>query len=119
MFKVRFNLSRGKNFKKWKVTYPSKLIFYYNPNEVTFRLTNCLLKNNKKTSEEIFDGANKRVCAWVECEKLEILSKPINVEDLIEIKYNPRNNPYWEMNEVDVDFNKFDTLVTNDNKIYV
>ena len=32
--KVRFNLGRGTNYMKWKVTYPDGNIEYYNPTEV-------------------------------------------------------------------------------------
>ena len=55
-FKVRFNLGRGKNFMKWKVQYPDGKIEYHLPSEVQLLMHECILKNQKKTAQKIFDG---------------------------------------------------------------
>ena len=34
-YKVRFNLGKGENFMKWKVTSPEGHVDYYDPNEHT------------------------------------------------------------------------------------
>lgn len=115
MYRIRFNLGRGPKYKKWKVTSPDKTYQYYDPNEISFILINAKLKNNISTSQKIFNGANKRVCAWIECENIKI-----NYDDLKgdEIKYNPRVQPYWEKSNINIDNMEFDYLFTQKNKIY-
>lgn len=110
--KVRFNLSRGENYMKWKVEYPNKIndakkniVQYYSPDEVQLVMRNCILKNNRKVSEKIFNGENKSVCAWIMCEEISFfhnwLPEPDDnfAEHLFpnpkKLKYNPRKNPFW------------------------
>jgi hypothetical protein len=33
----------------------------------------CVLHNNRKKAEEIFNGANKDVCSWIDVSELEIV----------------------------------------------
>lgn len=99
--KVRFNLSRGKNYMKWKVEYPNKTVEYYDPEQVQLILTNAQLRNYKKVAEKIYNGANKSVCAWVLCDSVEIKTtdfKELN-DSFDRIKYNPRIKPNWIINE--------------------
>ena len=94
--KVRFNLSRGKNFMKWKVEFPGRRPLYYDPNEIQFQFIRCTLKNHKKTAEKIYQGANKTVCAWVLCDVLAFYSpKTVDTSNLEQIRYNPRIQPNW------------------------
>ena len=60
--KVRFNLGRGKNFMKWKVTYPDR-VEYHNPNDVQLVMTDCVFKNHKGVAQKIFNDGEKVVCA--------------------------------------------------------
>lgn len=115
MIQVRFNLGRGKNFRKWKVTYPDKTYSHFDPETVTLVLYNCTLVNSKKQANKIYKGANKRVCAWIECESISFLTKKIPVFDLTIdtlLEYNPRVNPFWTMHNQDVDGVKFPVLYT-------
>lgn len=95
--KVRFNLSAGKNFMKWKVEYPNKAVMYYHPDEVKITMLGCQLKNHKATANKIHNGAHKTVCAWVLCDSLYLSSSaggiPKNV--VKQLKYNPRVLPHW------------------------
>lgn len=121
MYKVRFNLGKGDKYMTWKVTYPDKSVNYLNPSEVNLNMKECKLKNNAKQAELIFNGANKRVCAWIECEDLKI--KPPNTitshDKITKIAYNPRIKPYWTQNDENVDNKLYKTLITIDNKIYL
>lgn len=99
LFKVRFNLGRGKNYLKWKVEGPEG-ISYYSPDEVQIVMHGCQLKNQKKTAEKILEGAHKTVCAWVRCSAVDIhQSGTVTWENLIHLKYNPRVLPHWFINE--------------------
>ena len=92
MYKVRFNLSAGQHFMQWQVKLYDR-VRYYDPSSVTLVLHNCKLKNHAKTAQRIHAGENKSVCAWIECDHVEILD-PIE-QSTFPICYNPKKKPYW------------------------
>lgn len=120
-YKIRFNLGAGKNYMKWKVEGPYG-VTYYNPEEVQIHMNGCQLKNQRKTAEKINRGANKTVCAWVRCERVEIF--PANFLRLDEvhntqIKYNPRKHPFWFMHEgVSIDNLEMSRIVSLGRQLY-
>ena len=90
--KVRFNLGRGKNYMKWKIESKSG-VEYHSPDNVQLIMFNCVLKNNKKMAQRIFNGENKNVCAWILCESIIINIKDYmqfeeKTEPAYQIKYN-------------------------------
>ena len=123
--KVRFNLGRGKNYLKWKIESKSGVEYHY-PADVQLILHNCILKNNRKTAEKIFNGMNKDVCAWVLCESITIKHKDnvnsyhdfekVWVKD--KLSYNPRKQPYWVYNGFEADNEKFEKIVSVDYGLY-
>lgn len=118
--KVRFNLSRGKNFMKWKVEYPNKTVEYHDPEQVQLILTNAQLRNYKKVAEKIYNGANKSVCAWVLCDSVEIKTtdfKELN-DSFDRIKYNPRIKPNWTINKEIADNEFIELIISENNKLY-
>ena len=119
--KIRFNLGRGPNYYKWKVNHPSGLVEYLHPSEVQLVMTNCELVNDRKASKEIFNGANKRVCAWILCEILHIKRSNFNQSDVTGniLRFNPRYEPYWVLNGSDADGVKLNKIETVDYKLYV
>ncbi len=86
--KVRFNLSRGVNYLKWKIEYPDGNVMYYHPTGVQLVMGECTLKNYKKTAEKIHNGANKSVCAWVLCKTLDLKFDNFITDNTTQIKYN-------------------------------
>lgn len=120
--KVRFNLSAGKNFMKWKIEYPDKKAEYLDPNTFQLSLSGCTLKNQRKTAQKINDGAHKTVCAWVLCNEININSV-INTELVVnetQLKYNPRKLPYWFIDEdINVDNLNVSKIVSLGNKLFV
>lgn len=119
MIKVRFNLGRGKNYKKWKIDYGDNIV-YYSIDEVFLIMNNCLLKNNQKIANKIFNGANKNTCAFIVCDNIEIILKTdsfLEKNDL-ELKYNPRIKPYWVFNDINYDNKIIPQLYTVNNKVY-
>jgi len=97
MNKLRFHLASGKNFMKWQVTEGSK-VSYFDPDSTQFRMTGCELKNNRNVANKIYGGENKRVCAYVQFQTIEILKSPVPVGT--KISYNPRRRPYWCIEEL-------------------
>jgi len=118
--KVRFNLGRGANYMKWKVQYPNGSVEYYSATDVQLVMKGCQLRNHKKTAQKIFDGANKTVCAWVLCEEIEIRKTNFAQWDLIcdRIKYNPRVQPNWTLNNTIVDNLKIEVIGSVDYGLY-
>jgi hypothetical protein len=104
MIKVRYNLARGKNYMKWKIESKSG-VEYHSPDNVQLIMSNCVLKNNKKLAQRIFNGENKNVCAWILCESITINIKGYTEfeqknEPAYQIKYNPKIAPYWRIDEI-------------------
>ena len=120
MIKVRFHLAKGINFQKWQVA-DNIQINYHDPDNCFLVLENCTLKNYRKAANKIFQGQNKTVCAWVECESIEILEElDLKFGYLSKINYNPRIAPFWRDNkEKDIDGNFYDRLVTCKKNLYI
>ena len=120
--KVRFNLSAGKNYMKWKVEYPDRKPEYYDPKEFQLVLGGCTLKNHKTTAQKIHQGANKTVCAKIACDVIRIVSykqRFLPVTDLPRLKYNPRVATYWNLDGVDVDNKQFKTIISAGNQLFI
>ena len=111
-YQVRFNLGKGKNFMKWKVSYPSGTARYYEPSEVLIIMNGCKLVNQKGTAQKIFDGANKTVCAWVECDGVKVINKVVTQSEARQVCYNPRVTPHWVLDNEVVDKVEFEELFT-------
>lgn len=65
---VRFHLGAGKNFMKWQVKEDGR-VSYFDPETTNLVLINAKLRNQIETAKKINQGANKTVCAWVECDR--------------------------------------------------
>lgn len=116
-FTLRFNLGAGKNFQKWKLVYPSGIVKYFVPNEVSLVLSGCKLRNSPATSKKIFDGADKTVCAWIEADTAVVLKK-VAVVVGVPILFNPRICPNWQVAGESSDNARFKTIMTTGSKLY-
>lgn len=119
--KVRFNLGAGSNYKKWKITYPCGNVEYHVPTNVQLVMKKCQLKNSYKIASKIFNGGNKQVCAWILCEEIDVVIKNSNQSDITgkRIKYNPRIQPNWLIDETNVDGLKVNQIESIGNCLYV
>lgn len=118
--KVRFNLSRGKNYMKWKIAYPDGNIEYLDPNKVDLLMKKCKLRNSQKTAQKIFDGENKTVCAWILCDDVVISENPKEpLEENGRLRYNPRAKPNWDFRDVNVDGKQFNVIESRGSKLYI
>lgn len=130
-FRVRFHLGKGKNYMMWQVRdrglNKSGVVAteYYDPDKVDIVMSKCLLGNQVSAARKIFEGANKTVCAWVDCDMIDVLyhTSPTyeseDVSDKTQYKYNPRKNPHWF---TDTNFNcdgeKMPRMLTKGRNIY-
>jgi len=92
MYKVRFHLARGENFRKWQVLHNGKRE-YYDPKSVSLVMEGCRLHNNPRVARIINDGAEKSVCAWVSCSSVGVVDPQPPGES--QVLYNPRVTPNW------------------------
>ena len=124
MIKVRFNLGRGVRYMKWQVRN-GKRVEHYDPEKYTLILHNCKLHNQRATAEKIFNGKNKTVCAWVECENITILEnngiglEQIPVKAKHQIRYNPRELPYWNIDGECVDGNTYNQIFSYKRQLFL
>ncbi len=119
MYKIRFNLGRGENYKKWKVTNPDNSYTIYDLDKQLL-LVDAKLKNNVNSATKIFNGHNKFVCAWIEAEEIKVIDKVIINNNFKQLMYNPRIKPFWFDNyNNNIDNKRFSKLITLDNKIYL
>ena len=101
-FQVRFHLGKGANYMCWQVKdNRNKGIEYYPPSSVSLELTNCTLRNSPSTAMRIYNGHAKTVCAWVECDMVDVnykkdpsFSKP-PIKNMDKYKYNPKKHMHW------------------------
>lgn len=119
MNKVRFNLGRGENYMKWKVTYVNGDVVYYNPEEVQLVMEGCVFKNNDKIAQKIFDGSNKSVCAWVLCKDIKVTSEIKHTDITYQVSYNPRVQPHWVLGDEVIDNCEYPRLHTLNKKIFI
>lgn len=118
--RVRFNLGKGKNYMKWRVLRPDGSVEFLDPNEVQLVMIDCTFKNSKKAAQKIFDGANKTVCAWILCERLEITwPKGFSDNEDVPARYNPRVAPNWQVMGTDVDGRETQVLHTIGKHVYI
>jgi hypothetical protein len=118
--KVRFNLSRGANYMKWKVQYANGDVSYYDPNTTQLVMRGCQLRNHKGVAKKIFEGGEKVVCAWVLCEQIDVIKDTFACVDMIwdRIRYNPRVQPNWLFNGNIADNQYFGTIASVDYGLY-
>ena len=115
---VRFHLARGEYYRHWQVKCGLE-VNYYDPSPYSLILWNCRLQNHTKTAQRIRDGANKSVCAWVECEMVEIhVGYPQEVIAAGEIAYSPRVTPHCVREGRECDKATFRQMITNESKLF-
>lgn len=122
MIKIRFNLGRGCNFMKWKVENTvTGEIQYIDPAYTTLQMTNATLLNRKAAAEHIHGGANKYPCAWILAEKVEILPRygKYHNGNLTQIKYNPRENPFWSLAGLNIDGQYYSEIITINKSVFI
>jgi hypothetical protein len=124
--KVRFNLSRGKHYMQWKITYPTGAVQYCSPTSTQLVMTGCTLKNSRITAEKIFNGQHKVVCAWVLCDSIKVKYSVFNQYDVDgnpRVKYNPRVKPHWVIEtrsgDTNADNSHFSELGSVDYKLFI
>lgn len=121
MYKIRFHLGRGENFMKWQVKHQN-VTAYHDPESYQLAMFNAKLRVQLGTSKKIHDGACKTVCAWIECDEYQVLSKSKmkpNATDFY-VRFNPRHNPNWQdMHNNIINEEEYSLIVTDDRSLFV
>jgi len=126
-FRVRFHLGKGPNYMTWQVIDKKNGYNkdYYNPEGCSIHMVNCVFGNNPTIAQKIYDGDHKTVCAWVDCDDLDVsyvkspdYVKP-NTKNMMKYRYNPRKAIHWNTNRCyNVDGKKVKHLYTHNMGIY-
>ena len=124
-FKVRFHLAKGVNFMKWQIKNElTGTVIFLDPSEVSLRLRNCFLRNQIGTAKKINEGANKSVCAWVECDSYELETKT-TIKLGYKLAYNPKETPNWSLDNIEsfwhgenIDGKTFKEVLTSNRSLY-
>ena len=106
MFRVRFHLGAGKHFMHWQVTNKvTNEVTYYDPAVTSLELFSATLRNQPATARKIHEGANKSVCAWIDCASILVVSAGREIVQACEesldrlglpcVRFNPRVAPNW------------------------
>lgn len=91
-----------------------------NPDEVSLLLEGCRMVNRQSIAKAINRGADKRVCAWIEAEKLTILPAGEAIKDVTKyVRFDPRDTPHWiDEDDVNIDGNQYPSLLTKGRRVY-
>jgi len=127
MYKVRFHLGRGKNFMKWQVKYlgteygGDDVVNYVDPEHKSIAMFGCRLRVQPSKAQEIHDGANKSVCAWIACEHTQVVDKPMPMTIFdTRISFNPKRSVHWMTEEGEIKDGEFIPLiVTNERELFI
>jgi len=117
MYRVRFHLAKGTNYRMWQVRHPDGTKTYHDPAETSLNMLGCYLRNSRRTAERIHAGARKTVCAWVLCREVIITTHARNESEFAigpqEVRFNPRVMPYWhDERGTDLDGTRFHGMVS-------
>lgn len=98
---------------------------YYPPSVCSLELTNCTLQNSVPTAMKIFNGQAKTVCAWVDCDMIDVRYKKdpafsgVDTKNLRKYKYNPKKNMHWfTSKQKNVDNKNLAKMYTHNRSIY-
>jgi len=118
--RVRFHLAHGPNFQNWQVKCGDS-VDYYDPSEYVLHMENCKLRNQPLTAQKIYHGANKTVCAWIECDSVTAVPSGNGMLPAVDfLYYNPKHKPYWHLTSgQNADNTVFDTLSTQGKMVVV
>lgn len=119
--KLRFNLGRGENYMKWQVKPKDGPPQFYDPGKHQILVHGATLKNQKWAARKIYRGANKTVCAWVECDHVSVIDNntlPAMLGREI-LQYNPKVEPFWRNHHgQNIDDQHFARVFTDGRTIY-
>ena len=130
MYKVRFHLGRGEHFMHWQIksklntgdgTGAKEVVSYVDPQHKSIAMFGCRLRVQPSTAQKIHDGANKSVCAWIECEHTQVVDKPIVMTIFdTRISFNPKRSVHWMTEEGEIKDGEFMPLiVTNERELFI
>lgn len=118
-YKVRFHLGRGRNYMKWQITKDQEPPNYVDPQSFQILMSGCVLKNNKRIATEIHQGKNKKVCAWISCESLELKPQGTMETKGLKITFNPRRSPFWTDGTSDLDGTRYQSILSSGRELFV
>lgn len=117
--RVRFHLGAGENYMKWQIKTANK-VSYVAPEHHQIVMFNAKLINQANTAKKIYEGANKTVCAWIECDEVKVVSNVSAIgNDWSPLFFNPRKNINWvDSDGNNVNKSEYSLVYTVDRNIF-
>lgn len=116
--KVRFHLAKGDNFMKWQIRDDKGNVVYVDPENYRLVMEYCQLVNQKSTAKKIKNGANKSVCAWIKCSKVQVYNDVGTGAKETILSFNPKVKPNWVFGGENADGSKFRHIYSGNRKLY-
>jgi hypothetical protein len=106
---------------KWKIeNLENGKIIHIDPKERTLIIHNATLTNKQNSAKKIHDGANKFPCAYIVAENVEIKSRYGEYHgELEQIKFNPRENPFWSLKGENIDSTQYKKIITIGKGVFI
>lgn len=99
MYKVRFHLGQGENFRKWQIKNTATgAVDYVNPETCTLVMVGCKLRVQPAAARKINRReTSKTVCAWIDAEQVRaqyngVMPKPKGPV----VRFNPHVSEHWQ-----------------------
>lgn len=123
MVRVRFHLGAGEHHRQWQIRHDDGRVEYHDPDAVTLVMLGCRLRNQRRTSQRIFEGDNKSVCAWVEAQDVVVTAPVTRFWPGLDgrgIAFDPRIAPHWrDESGADIDGCRYEAVVTSGRRMAV
>lgn len=121
MYRVRFHLQSGPNFKKWQIRQ-GRTVVYIDPSKDNLEMVGCKLVNKINKAKKVFERGVKDVAGWIECERV-VINNENPIDNLEKLFYNPIVDINWrresDSGEFAWDNTEYATLVTSGKQVYV
>jgi hypothetical protein len=124
MYTIRRHLGNGKHKGHFQIrgyvtdSKQGEEIAYVDPSTHTLEMYECKFYNNPNVAQKILGGKSKQPCAWVICESYEISPKQSESISDDEVRFNPKVNAHWTINEQESDNAKVDAIISFGSKLY-
>ena len=116
LYRIKRHLGRGKYYQFWQIrnNYTNAEIGYYDWRIYSLILENCQLISQPTAAKKILNGANRKPCAWIKCDRFEIVpSDRIKVDISCPIFYDPCKIDHWkDRKNQNIDKQQYSKIIT-------
>ena len=115
MYRVRFHLAAGPNFRRWQVRGPGRSVVYHDPDSVSLILRECRLVVRPAAAARVHAAGVKDVCGWIAAESVEAVA-PFEAAGA-SVKFDPITSVHWYVGGMVADGLPLPVLVTSHRRV--